>query len=281
MSIRNSSPSLEHYLEEIRHIPLMSREDEAQKATLCQAGDHVAEEQLLKANLRFVVSVARTYSWSDVPLEGLINTGNHGLLEAVRNYKPDRGARLISYAVWYIRRNIREELAKFQHIIKSTTSRQTELLAIRRSLETASIGQEGKPLTPEQLHDLGISDAQLIAAKAASTHQSLDANFEGSEGSLHDLLEDESGIAPDAFVDAEHHAKTIERLIETLTEEEAKIIRFMSGLEDGRCHTASEASARLNLSTQVVNARHSVAMRKMRITAKAMLKEKGETFFDD
>ncbi|MFA6552935.1 MAG: sigma-70 family RNA polymerase sigma factor [Patescibacteria group bacterium] len=281
MGTYSNSPSYKYYLDEIGKTPLITREEEAQLATKSLVGDRKAQEKLAKAHLRFVVSVANLYSWSDVAIEDLVNAGNTGLAIAIKLYHPDRNARLISYAVWPIRQHIREEVARFQHIISSRTHIQNEFYAIRKALETAVAGQSGAPLSPEQLKELGISETQMREAFATATHRSLDEHFSDSDSSLHDLLVDERAISPDAIVDQRHYAAVLADLLQVLTDEEREIFRYMSGMEDGQRHLLKEAAERFQMTTTMVQARFTIAKRKLKIAARKLTETEGGGMFSD
>lgn len=281
MGIMDRSPSLQVYLDRIGKTPLLNRATELDLAKRCQNGDREAEHQLIEANLRFVVSVAKLYNWSDVPLEDRINAGNLGLIEGVRRYRPNEQARLLSYAVWWIRRYVREEVAKFQHIISSTTDRQNELAAIRKALATTVAGQEGQPLSSAQLQELGITDEQLQDALRSTTHSSIDAGFVDSDSTLHDHLADERSPTPDAGLTQQQHVALLEQLLAALTDEEAAIFRYLNRLDDGLPHTLREASSRFGMSTEKISARLMLAKRKLHVAAKKLTLELGESPFAD
>lgn len=273
----SNSPCFEMYLNQIGSIPLLTRDEEVRLAQLCQQGDRKAEEQLVKANLRFVVHVAKLYSWSDVAPEDLVSAGNLGLAEAVRKFDPSQGFRFISYAVWQIQKYIREEVAKFQHIISSSTIKESELYAIRKALESAIAVQGGKPLTPAQIDELGISETQIAEAYNHITHLSLDSAFEESDRTLHDVLVDQTGPSPDAAIVHEQRERMLQQLFSGLTEQEAAIYSLLHGLgEGGQRLTPMQIGEKLGIPTYTVRARISTAERKLKNAVKEM-KARGDS----
>ncbi|MFZ6036248.1 MAG: sigma-70 family RNA polymerase sigma factor [Patescibacteria group bacterium] len=278
--MRSHSPSLERYLETIATIPILSKTEEETLVRQRLLGDTLAEERLVRANLRFVAFIARSFDWSDVPLEDLINAGNMGLVVGIRKYELGHGARLLSYVVWWILRYIREEIAMLQHIIPKPADYHRELNIIRRTLEKSIAEQSGKPLTPEQLTELGISESQLNQAYEPMSHASLDAPRHGlNETTLLESLSDASNPDPHAPLEQEHHQRILITLMADLTEEESAVVKLAKGLIDGTCHHPKEMSDMLGLSVTVVNARLSVAMRKMNLRARALKDQEGGTPF--
>jgi RNA polymerase primary sigma factor len=232
-SITNrESASLDKYLQEIGKEELITVEEEVELAQRIKKGDQAALEKLTRANLRFVVSVAKQYQNQGLSLPDLINEGNLGLIKAAEKFDETRGFKFISYAVWWIRQSILQALAEQSRIVRLPLNQVGSLNKINKAFSKFEQEHERKP-SPEELAD----SLELPAEKVADTlrvsgrHISVDAPFvEGEDNSLLDVLINNDSPNADRSLMMESLAKEIERALATLTERESDIIRMFFGI---------------------------------------------------
>lgn len=228
--------SLEKYLQEISEVPLLSPEAEIELAKLIKKGDEDALERLTKANLRFVVSVAKQYQNQGLSLGDLINEGNLGLIKAASRFDETRGFKFISYAVWWIRQSILQALAEQSRVVRLPLNRVGALNKIGKALSSLEQEFEREPSAHEiadkvEMTPYEVSDTLKISGK----HVSLDAPFNQDEESrLLDVLENEEMPSPDNNLMSESLRVEVERALETLTGREAEVVKLYFGL--GREH---------------------------------------------
>lgn len=228
--------SLEKYLQEISEVPLLSPEAEIELAKRIKKGDEEALERLTKANLRFVVSVAKQYQNQGLSLGDLINEGNLGLIKAASRFDETRGFKFISYAVWWIRQSILQALAEQSRVVRLPLNRVGALNKIGKALSSLEQEFEREPSAHEiadkvEMTPYEVSDTLKISGK----HVSLDAPFNQDEESrLLDVLENEELPSPDNNLMSESLRIEVERALETLTEREAEVVKLYFGL--GREH---------------------------------------------
>ncbi|KAA0227053.1 sigma-70 family RNA polymerase sigma factor [bacterium] len=228
--------SLEKYLQEISEVPLLSPEAEIELAKLIKKGDEEALERLTKANLRFVVSVAKQYQNQGLSLGDLINEGNLGLIKAASRFDETRGFKFISYAVWWIRQSILQALAEQSRVVRLPLNRVGALNKIGKALSSLEQEFEREPSAHEiadkvEMTPYEVSDTLKISGK----HVSLDAPFNQDEESrLLDVLENEEMPSPDNNLMSESLRVEVERALETLTGREAEVVKLYFGL--GREH---------------------------------------------
>jgi RNA polymerase primary sigma factor len=227
------SESLDQYLREISVYPLIDRDEEAELARRIRAGDSEAMERLVRANLRFVVSVAKRYQNQGVSLADLINEGNIGLMRAAQKFDETKGIKFISYAVWWIRQAILQALAEQSRIVRVPLSRAGALHRIgkRSSTLTQELGRE--PTLEEIAGDLDLPEDEISHTLAmAQTHLSLDAPLvPGEDGQLVDYLSDHVSPGPDEDLYTEALTRSIEDALDTLNAREAQVLRLYFGLD--------------------------------------------------
>lgn len=232
-SITNrESASLDKYLQEIGREELISVEEEVELAGKIRNGDRAALEKLTRANLRFVVSVAKQYQNQGLSLPDLINEGNLGLIKAAEKFDETRGFKFISYAVWWIRQAILQALAEQSRIVRLPLNQVGSLNKINKAFSRFEQENERKP-SPEELSDeLGIPvDKIADTLKMSGRHVSVDAPFvEGEDNSLIDVMVNEDSPNADRGLINESLSKEVERALATLTDREADIIRKFFGI---------------------------------------------------
>jgi RNA polymerase primary sigma factor len=263
---RDEDRSLDLYLREIGETPLITAQQEVELAKKIKLGDQDALEKLTKANLRFVVSVAKQYQNQGLSLADLINEGNIGLIKAAKRFDETRGFKFISYAVWWIRQAILQALAEQSRIVRLPLNRVGTLHKIGKI--SSSLEQEyGREPSPDEIaKELELSAVEVSdTLKISNTHLSLDAPFSISEdNSLMDVLEDEFQPAPDEDLLSESLRLEIERALDSLSSREAEVINLYFGLNSEKALTLEEIGARFNLTRERVRQIKEKAIRRLR-----------------
>jgi len=263
---RDEDRSLDLYLREIGETPLITAQQEVELAKRIKQGDQLALENLTKANLRFVVSVAKQYQNQGLSLADLINEGNIGLIKAAKRFDETRGFKFISYAVWWIRQAILQALAEQSRIVRLPLNRVGTLHKIGKI--SSSLEQEyGREPSPDEIaKELDLSSVEVSdTLKISNSHLSLDAPFSVSEdNSLMDILEDEFQPAPDEDLLTESLKVEIERALDTLSPREAKVINLYFGLNTEKALTLEEIGTRFNLTRERVRQIKEKAIRRLR-----------------
>ncbi|SHF30040.1 RNA polymerase primary sigma factor [Mariniphaga anaerophila] len=272
-SITNrESASLDKYLQEIGKEELITVEEEVELAQRIKKGDQAALEKLTRANLRFVVSVAKQYQNQGLSLPDLINEGNLGLIKAAEKFDETRGFKFISYAVWWIRQSILQALAEQSRIVRLPLNQVGSLNKINKAYSKFEQEHERKP-SPEELAD----SLELPADKVADTlrvsgrHVSVDAPFvDGEDNSLLDVLVNNDSPNADRSLIQESLAREIHRALATLTEREADIIRLFFGIGCQEM-TLEEIGERFGLTRERVRQIKEKAIRRLRHTSRSKL----------
>jgi RNA polymerase primary sigma factor len=263
---RDEDRSLDLYLREIGATPLITAREEVALAKRIKEGDHGALEKLTKANLRFVVSVAKQYQNQGLSLADLINEGNIGLIKAAKRFDETRGFKFISYAVWWIRQAILQALAEQSRIVRLPLNRVGTLHKIGKI--SSSLEQEyGREPSPDEIaRELELSAVEVSdTLKISNSHLSLDAPFSVSEdNSLMDVLEDEFQPAPDEALLVESLKVEIERALESLSPREAEVVNLYFGLDSEKALTLEEIGARFGLTRERVRQIKEKAIRRLR-----------------
>jgi RNA polymerase primary sigma factor len=260
------SQSLDKYLQEIGKVDLLSPEDEIQLAIKIRKGDRSAFEQLTKANLRFVVSVAKQYQNQGLALGDLINEGNLGLIKAATRFDETRGFKFISYAVWWIRQSILQALAEQSRIVRLPLNRVGTLNKIGKAYSNLEQEYEREPNSSELAKELQIDvDEVAEALKISGRHISMDAPLtQGDENRLLDVVENEEYPAPDHMLMSESLKTEINRILSTLSDREAEVIKFYFGLNKEHSLTLEEIGERFNLTRERVRQIKEKAIRRLR-----------------
>lgn len=260
------SLSLDKYLQEIGKVELLTAEQEIKYAIGIKNGDHKSLENLTKANLRFVVSVAKQYQNQGLSLGDLINEGNLGLIKAAKRFDETRGFKFISYAVWWIRQSILQALAEQSRIVRLPLNRVGALNKIGKAYSNLEQEFEREPNAVELAHelDMEISDIAEVL-KVSGRHVSMDAPFsQGEENRLLDVIVNDQQPSPDYVLMNESLKTEIERALATLTEREAEVIKLYFGLNKEHAMTLEEIGDRFNLTRERVRQIKEKAIRRLR-----------------
>lgn len=267
-SITNrENASLEKYLSEISRIEMVSAEEEVRLARLIREGDQNALDRLTKANLRFVVSVAKQYQNQGLSLPDLINEGNLGLIKAARRFDETRGFKFISYAVWWIRQSILQAVAEQSRIVRLPLNQVGSLSRINKAFNKLEQEFEREPSQEEiaaivELPIEKIADALRISGK----HVSMDAPFiQGEENTLYDVIENEESPRADLHLMNESLKKEIERSLNSLSERERDVLVLFFGIGNpGQSLTLEEIGERFGLTRERVRQIKEKAIRRLR-----------------
>ncbi len=260
------SQSLDKYLQEIGKVDLLTPDEEIELAIRIRKNDHLALEKLVKANLRFVVSVAKQYQNQGLSLGDLINEGNLGLIKAARRFDETRGFKFISYAVWWIRQSILQALAEQSRIVRLPLNRVGALNKIGKAYSNLEQEYEREPSAHELAQELDmdineVSDTLKISGRAVS----MDAPFaQGEENRLLDILENEEQPSPDQVLMSESLRNEIGRALSTLSEREAEVIKLYFGLNKEHSLTLEEIGEKFNLTRERVRQIKEKAIRRLR-----------------
>src|SRR5690349_2774003 len=248
------SQSLDKYLQEIGKVDLITSEVEVELAKRIREGDQVALEKLTKANLRFVVSVAKQYQNHGLTLGDLINEGNLGLIKAAKRFDEKRGFKFISYAVWWIRQSIMQALAEQSRIVRLPLNRVGSLSRISRTLSDLEQKFQREPSTEEIAEVIGITPEEVLSdLKVSGRHVSMDAPFsQGEEGSLLDVLSDANESNPEKQLITDSLTQEVQRALATLTKREAEVIGLYFGLNNNNPMTLEEIGEKFNLTRERV-----------------------------
>jgi len=273
-SITNrESASLDKYLQEIGREDLITVEEEVELAQRIRSGDRIALEKLTRANLRFVVSVAKQYQNQGLSLPDLINEGNLGLIKAAEKFDETRGFKFISYAVWWIRQSILQALAEQSRIVRLPLNQVGSLNKINKAFSKFEQENERRP-SPEELAEVLDIPVDKIAdtMKVSGRHISVDAPFvEGEDNSLLDVMINDDAPNADRALINESLSKEIERvLIFTLSDRERDIVKKFFGLGIPEM-TLEEIGDEFGLTRERVRQIKEKAIRKLRPTAKSKL----------
>ncbi len=260
------SQSLDKYLQEIGRVELLDPEEEIDLARRIKKGDQKALEKLTKANLRFVVSVAKQYQNQGLSLGDLINEGNLGLIKAAKRFDETRGFKFISYAVWWIRQSILQALAEQSRIVRLPLNRVGALNKIGKAFSTLEQEFEREPSASELAEELDMSLFEVAdTLKISGRHLSMDAPFaQGEDNRLLDVIQDERTPLPDHSLIKESLSKEVERALGTLTEREAEVIRLYFGLGREHSLTLEEIGEKFQLTRERVRQIKEKAIRRLR-----------------
>ena len=266
------SASLDKYLQEIGHEELLLVEEEVELAQKIKKGDRRALERLTRANLRFVVSVAKQYQNQGLSLPDLINEGNVGLIKAAEKFDETRGFKFISYAVWWIRQSILQAIAEQSRIVRLPLNQVGSVNKINRELNKFEQEHERRPSVDEIADRIDLPEDKIEEAmKANNRHVSMDAPFvDGEDNSLLDVLADNNMPMADKALVQESLRKEIDRAIELLNDREQKVVRAFFGIGSPEM-TLEEIGDKYNLTRERVRQIKEKAIRRLRHNTKNKL----------
>ncbi|MCU0383397.1 MAG: RNA polymerase sigma factor RpoD/SigA [Cyclobacteriaceae bacterium] len=267
------SQSLDKYLQEIGKVDLITADVEVELAKRIKGGDQIALEKLTKANLRFVVSVAKQYQNHGLTLGDLINEGNLGLIKAAKRFDEKRGFKFISYAVWWIRQSILQALAEQSRIVRLPLNRIGSLTKVSKSFAELEQKFQREPTTQEVAEFIGVTAEEIAdSLRIGGRHVSVDAPFsQGEEGSLLDVLSDANESNPESAMISESLIQEVQRSLSTLTTREAEVLSLYFGLNCKQSLTLEEIGYKFNLTRERVRQIKEKATRRLRKTARSRI----------
>jgi RNA polymerase primary sigma factor len=263
------SQSLDKYLQEIGRVDLLTPDEEIELAKRIKKStpdSQIALEKLTKANLRFVVSVAKQYQNQGLSLGDLINEGNLGLIKAAKRFDETRGFKFISYAVWWIRQSILQALAEQSRIVRLPLNRVGALNKIGKKFSELEQSYEREPSASELASELDMTLFEVAdTLKISGRHISVDAPFaQGEDNRLLDVIQDDRQPTPDNGLMTESLKVEVRRALGTLSEREAEVIRLYFGLDREHSLTLEEIGEKFNLTRERVRQIKEKAIRRLR-----------------
>ncbi|PJA09611.1 MAG: RNA polymerase subunit sigma [Flavobacteriales bacterium CG_4_10_14_0_2_um_filter_32_8] len=273
-SITNrDSASLDKYLQEIGREDLITAEDEVELAQKIRQGDQRALEKLVKANLRFVVSVSKQYQNQGLTLPDLINEGNLGLIKAAQRFDETRGFKFISYAVWWIRQSILQAIAEQARIVRLPLNQVGSLNRINKAFSRLEQEFEREPSADEIAESLEIDESKVTESqKISGRHVSMDAPFkDGEDGTLLDVLSNSNSPKADINLLNESLQKEIDRSLSTLTERERDVIKLFFGIAIPHPLSLEEIGEKFDLTRERVRQIKEKGIRRLRHSSRSKL----------
>ncbi len=272
-SITNrESQSLEKYLQEIGKVEMVNAEEEVQLAMLIKQGDQRALDRLTKANLRFVVSVAKQYQNQGLSLPDLINEGNLGLIKAAQRFDETRGFKFISYAVWWIRQSILQSLAEQSRIVRLPLNKVGLANRINKAYQQLEQEYEREPSVEELAEMLDLEIEEISSTLSiGSRHVSMDSPLsDGEESTLVDVMENPNSESADGELDHKQSlTQEIERSLNTLTERQQEVLRFFFGIGVDHPMSLEDIGERFSLTRERVRQIKDKAITRLRNTSRS------------
>lgn len=259
--------SITRYLQDIGKIKLLTAEEELELAKRIQEGDKTAMEPLIKANLRFVVSIAKQYQNQGLPLDDLINEGNMGLFKAAQKFDPSRGFKFISYAVWWIRQSIMQAISEQSRLVRLPLNRVSTIQKISKANHLFEQDYTRNPNTAEIAEELNMDEEEIkFAMQISGKSISLDAQFNSQDetSSLLDILSNENESSPDSSLVDESLKDEVKRALDGLHEREAHILKRYFGIDCDISMTLEEIGEQLNITRERVRQIKEKALRKLK-----------------
>lgn len=267
------SKSLDQYLQEIGKVNLLTPDEEVDLAIKIRKGDGDAQEKLVRANLRFVVSVAKQFQNKGLSLGDLINEGNLGLIKAAKRFDETRGFKFISYAVWWIRQGIMSALADHQRAVRLPLNRVNNLTKISKAYRDLEQEYERKPTTEELARILEMTAEEVAySLQISARYVSMDAPLKSGDenkNSLMDVLPNDNQPLPDNSLMKESLKNEITNVLSTLNAREAEVIRLSFGIGRNQKATLEEIGDRFNLTRERIRQIKEKALRKLRGSKKS------------
>ncbi len=258
--------SLDKYLQEIGEVPLLAPAEEIQLARQIKQNNQEALEKLTKANLRFVVSVAKQYQNQGLTLGDLINEGNMGLIKAAKRFDETRGFKFISYAVWWIRQSILQALAEQSRVVRLPLNRVGALNKIGKAFSNLEQEFEREPSASEIAEELEMTPFEVSdTLKISGRHLSMDAPFnQGEDNRLLDVIQNDRQPSPDNDLMQESLKNEVERALSTLTRRESEVVKLYFGLDQEHPLTLEEIGEQFNLTRERVRQIKEKAIKRLR-----------------
>jgi RNA polymerase primary sigma factor len=259
--------ALKTYLKEIRNIPLLTPEQEIKLSKRVKKGDEQARKEMIRANLRLVINIAKRYMYLGVPLLDLIEEGNLGLMKAVDKFNPRKGYRFSTYAAWWIKQGITRFIAEHSKTIRVPVYMNELITKWKKTKERLSQKLKRAPSDEEiaKKMRLGKDKASQIGFWLSTSTSSLDAPVgEEGEGQVLDLVEDQHSAPPDASIERLLDKERVANLMGVMNEREKEVLDMRFGLAGGKSHTLAQVAKKFSLSRERVRQIEENALRKLR-----------------
>lgn len=266
--------SLDMYLQDIGRVELITADEEVILAQKIKQGDQKALDKLVKANLRFVVSVSKQYQNQGLSLPDLINEGNMGLIKAAQRFDETRGFKFISYAVWWIRQSILQALAEQSRIVRLPLNKIGAINKINKAYAKLEQELEREPIAEEISEALNLLPEDIRETmKNQSRHMSMDAPLGTMDdgGSMYELLENDQEATPDNSLIIESLRSEIDRALTSLTAREADVVRLYYGLSGGHSHSLEEIGEKFDLTRERVRQIKEKAVRRLKHASRSKI----------
>lgn len=265
--------SLDKYLHDIGKVELITAEEEVELARRIKNGDQEALDKLTKANLRFVVSVAKQYQNQGLNLPDLINEGNLGLIKAAQRFDETRGFKFISYAVWWIRQSILQALAEQSRIVRLPLNKIGTINKINKAYAYLEQELQREPRADEIAKMLDITEAEVKdSLRNSARHLSMDASLtQDDDNNMYDVLKSEDSPTPDKGLLYESLKTEVNRVIATLPQREADILKLYFGLDSKHPMTLEEIGEKFDLTRERVRQIKEKALRRLKHTSKCKI----------
>ena len=244
--------TLDKYLQDISKEPLITPEEEVMLAQRIKMGDQQALDKLVRANLRFVVSVAKQYQNQGLSLQDLINEGNVGLIKAAQRFDETRGFKFISYAVWWIRQSILQAVAEQARIIRLPLNQVGVISKLKKTAAMLEQEYQRKPSTAELAKEMDLSESKVESIMGMNMRQiSTDAPLDDDDdGNFLDVYVEQDSVATDDAVEKESAMNTIRKSLNTLNETERQVLKMYFGIDTNRAYSLDEIAAYLGISRE-------------------------------
>jgi RNA polymerase primary sigma factor len=261
--------ALERYLNDISCIPLLSAQEEIELTKRIRQNDQVALKKLVRANLRFVVKIAKEYQNQGLPLTDLINEGNLGLIRAAKRFDETRGFKFISYAVWWIRQSILKGLAEHSRVVRLPLNRLNAISKVKQTIRGFEQKHNRAPTFQEMANELELSILDISHALTNSGYhisldQPINRSESGAQNTLKEFLKNTDEIAPDGQLIMDSLKEEIQRVLKTLSPREEKIIKLYFGIDNERPYTLEEIGERFELTRERVRQIKEKALSRLR-----------------
>lgn len=266
--------SLDMYLQDIGRVELITADEEVELAKKIKMGDQKALDKMVKANLRFVVSVSKQYQNQGLSLPDLINEGNLGLIKAAQRFDETRGFKFISYAVWWIRQSILQALAEQSRIVRLPLNKIGAINKINKTFSKLEQDLEREPSFDELSAELEMLPQDIQETlKNNSRHMSMDAPLGGDDegGTMYDLFVNNNAISPESVLINESLNKEIDRALSTLTGREADVVKLFFGLNGTHPHSLEEIGEKFDLTRERVRQIKEKAVRRLKHGSRSRL----------
>jgi RNA polymerase primary sigma factor len=258
--------ALKNYLKEVRLIPLLTAEQEVELSKKIQKGDEQARKNMIRANLRLVINIAKKYMYLGIPLLDLVEEGNLGLMKAVDKFNHKKGFRFSTYAAWWIKQSITRSISEQGKMIRVPVYMNELIAKWKKTKEALSQKMKIVPMDDVIAKKLKISKEKMdqINFWQSSATSSLEASIGDEEGQVMDLVEDQTSVAPDSEIEHIMDKERVQGLLEIMSERERKILDMRFGLEDGKPKTLAEVARKLGVSRERIRQIEEEALRKLR-----------------